>query len=111
MFKLNTKAVVSVNRVEVIPTPTTIIDQVNAMGEAEHQPEGIHFSGIDGKITIHDLDLNTGDNDSDSNASDDDFQPDDEYQKEFDDEAKLQGQGLVSDESQDDHFFGCSGTA
>ena len=58
-----------------------------------------------GEVTVHDLDLNTGDNDTDSNASDDDFQPDDEYQKEFDDEAKLQGQGLASGENQDDHFL------
>lgn len=103
--KLNTKAVVSVNRGEVIPTPTTIIDRVNAMGEAEQQPDGIHFSGIDGKITIHDLDLDKGDNDTDSNASDDDFQLDDEHQKKFDNEAKVQGQGLASDENQDDHFW------
>ena len=31
VFKLDTKAVVSVNRVVVIPTPTTIIDRINEM--------------------------------------------------------------------------------
>ena len=35
VFKLDTKAVVSVNRIVVIPTPTTIIDRVNEMGHSE----------------------------------------------------------------------------
>ena len=33
VFKLDTKAVVLVNRVVLIPTPTTIIDRINKMGD------------------------------------------------------------------------------
>ena len=36
VFKLDTKAVVSVNRVVLIPTPSTIIDKVNKMGHSEN---------------------------------------------------------------------------
>ena len=35
VFKLDTRAVVSVNRVVVIPTLKTVIDRVNAMGISE----------------------------------------------------------------------------
>ena len=35
VFNLSTKAVVSVNRVVVIPTPQTVIERVNAMGVSE----------------------------------------------------------------------------
>lgn len=75
VFKLDTRAVVSVNRVAVIPTPQTIIDQINKMGVTE----GIQFSDKDNKITINDLDLNFVDNNnSNSNTSDTSF----DYNKE-----------------------------
>ena len=71
IFKLDTKAAISVNRVVVIPTPQTVIDQVDQMGVSEKQPKGIQFMGLDGKITIHHLDLNQADDDDNySNASD-----------------------------------------
>ena len=37
VFKLDTKAIVSVNRVEVIPTPQTIIDRVDQLRASEKQ--------------------------------------------------------------------------
>ena len=52
------------------------------MGVSEKQPEGIQFTGLDGKITIHDLDLNRVDDDNDnSNASNKSFVHDKEYQR------------------------------
>lgn len=85
VFKLGTKVVVSVNRVMIILTPQTIMGWVDKMGVSEKQPEGIQFTGFDGKITIHDLDLNRADNDDDnSNTSDKGFVHDKGYQKGFD---------------------------
>ena len=80
VFKLDTKAVVSVNRVVVIPTPTTIIDRVNEMGTSEKQPERVQFTNRDGRISINVLDVNLDDNDDDdSNASKESF----DYNKEY----------------------------
>ena len=63
VLQLDTKVVVSVNRVVVIPTPASVTDRVNKMGIAEKQPEGIEFSYRDGRVTINDLDLNMDDDD------------------------------------------------
>ena len=41
IFKLNTKAVVSFNRVVVVPTPQSVIDPVKQMGISEKQSEEI----------------------------------------------------------------------
>ena len=85
VFKLDTKVVVPVNRVVVIPTPQTIINQVNQMGASENQPNGIQFTNMDAKVTIHDLDQNHANDDKDnSNVSDESFDHDEEYQNEFD---------------------------
>ena len=85
VFKLNTKAVVSVNMVVVIPTPQIFIDQVDQMGASEKQSEGIQFTNMDERVTIHDLHLNRADNDDDdSNTSGKNFHHDEEYKKEFD---------------------------
>ena len=74
IFKLDTKTVVSVNRVVLISTPTTIIDTVNEIGRSEKQPEGVHITDKDGRVTISDLDLNLDDDDDDnSNASEESF--------------------------------------
>ena len=82
VFKLDTKAVISVNRVVVIPTPRTIINQVNQMGASENQPEGIQFTDMNGKVTINILDLNcANDNDNNSNETEESFDHDKEYQK------------------------------
>ena len=79
VFKLDTKAVVSANRVVVIPTSKVVIDRVNEMGISEKQPEGVQFTNRDGKVTINDLDLNLDDNDNNnSNASDESFDHDKE---------------------------------
>jgi hypothetical protein len=80
VFKLNTKQPVSVNRVTIIPTSDATIKTVNDIGEHESQPEGIEFSDLNGRITLHDFAEN--DNDEDSNASDDDFVMDKEYEEE-----------------------------
>ena len=114
VFKLKTKQVVSVNRVVTIPTSQSNIQAVNDIGEQERQPEGIEFSDINGRITIHDL----ADNDDDSNASDDDFKIDEEYQDEIEKERKLEEKdtpdndadpdskefGDVEPDSQNDYF-------
>ena len=69
VFKLDTKVVVSVNRVVVISTPKTIIDRVNEMGTSEKQPEGVQFTNRDGRVSIDDFDLDLDDDDDkDSNA-------------------------------------------
>ena len=80
VFKLDKNAVNWINRVVVIPTPWTIIDQVNQIGAPEKQPDGIQSTNMDEKFTIHVLDLNCANND-DSNASDKSFDNDKEYQK------------------------------
>ena len=77
---MDTKAFVSANRVEVIPTPQTIVDRVDQMGVSEKQPKGIKFTILDGKATIHNLDLNcANDDDDNSNACDNFFVHDREY--------------------------------
>ena len=105
LFKLDTKAVVSVNRVVLFPTPSTIIDRVNEMGHSEKQPEDVQFTNKDGRVTINDLDLNLDDNDDDdSNASDESFDHDKEYQDEHDKEEKTRFDNLATNEVQEDHF-------
>jgi hypothetical protein len=88
VFKLNTKQPVSVNRVTIIPTTEATIKTVNDIGEQEDQPEGIHFSDMHGRITLQDFAAN--DNDDDSNATDDDFKMDEEYQDEVNEEIILE---------------------
>ena len=107
VFKLDTKAVVSVNRVVVIPTPKTIIDRMNEMGTSEKQPEGVQFTNRDDRVSINDLDLdlNLDDDDDDySNSSDESFDHDKEYQEEFEKEEKTRFEDLATDEVQDNHF-------
>jgi hypothetical protein len=78
-IKLNTKQLVSVNRVIVIPTSDATTKIVNDIGEQEKQPESIEFSDMNGRITLQDFTENN--NDDDSNASDDDFVFDEEYKQ------------------------------
>ena len=103
VFKLDTKAVVSVNRVVVIPTLKTVIDRVNGIRISEKQPEGVKFTDRDGRVSINDLNLNLdNDNDNDSNASNESFDHDKEYQDEFDREGK--DEDLATNKVQDNHF-------
>jgi hypothetical protein len=106
VFKLNTKQPVSVNRVDTIPTTEAIIDTVNGIAEQEGQPEGIEFSDMNGGITLQDFADN--DIDNDSNASDDDFVLDREYEDEEKTEIALEEEdGIVGNDdpdSQDDYF-------
>ena len=105
VFKLDTKVVISFNRVVVIPTPKRIIDRVNEMGTSEKQPEVVQFTNRDRRVSINDLDLNLDDDDDDdSNASDESFDHDKEYQEEFEKEEKTRFDDLATDEVQDDHF-------
>ena len=54
------------------------------MGASEKQPDRIQFTNMDGRVAIHDLDLNRVDYEDDrSNASDESFDHDEEYQNEF----------------------------
>jgi hypothetical protein len=101
VFKLNTKQPVSVNRVTIIPTTDAIIKTVNDMAEQEQQPEGIEFSDMNGGITLQDFAEGVGDDD-DSNASDEDFKIDQEYQDEIDNEIKLDNQEVNTDDADPD---------
>jgi hypothetical protein len=89
-------------------TPTADhIKLVEDIAKAENQPEGLEFANINGKVTLDDFieGINDGDNDDDSNASDDDFVHDEEYQKEFNEETRLEkNEGLAIDEYQADAF-------
>jgi hypothetical protein len=106
VFKLNTKQPVSVNCITLIPTTKATIETVNTIGEQEGQPEGIQFSDMNGNITLQDFAEN--DNDEDSNASDDDFKLDEEYQEEVDNEITLDAEegsiGNDDPDSQEDYF-------
>jgi hypothetical protein len=97
---------VSVNRVTPIPTTAAAIQTVNYIGEQESQPEGIKFSDLNDRITLQDFAEN--DKDEDSNASDDDFKLDDEYQEEVDNEIALEEKegsiGNNDPDSQEDYF-------
>jgi hypothetical protein len=108
VFKLSTKQRVSVNRVTAITPTTDHIKLVEDIAEAENQPEGLEFANINGKITLDDFieGINDNDdNDDDSNASDDDFVHDEEYQKEFNEETRLEkNEGLAVDKDQADAF-------
>jgi hypothetical protein len=95
VFKLSTKQPVSVNRVTPIPTTEAIINTVNDIAIQEKQPEGIEFSDINGRITLQDFAEGIGDDDN-SNASDDDFEIDQEYQDETDHEKKLEEQEVTT---------------
>jgi hypothetical protein len=106
VFKLNTKQLVSVNRVTPIPTNEAIIKTVNDMAEQERQPEGIEFSDMNSGITLQDFAEGFGDDD-DSNASDEDFKIDQEYQDEIDNEIKLDKQEVnTNDADPDSQGFG-----
>ncbi|OEU06188.1 hypothetical protein FRACYDRAFT_255934, partial [Fragilariopsis cylindrus CCMP1102] len=97
VFKLKTKQVVSVNRVVTIPTSQSNIQAVNDI-ELRY--------------------MTFADNDDDSNASDDDFKIDEEYQDEIEKERKLEEKdtpdndadpdskefGDVEPDSQNDYF-------
>jgi hypothetical protein len=106
VFKLNTKQPVSVNRVTVIPTNDATIKTVNDIGEQENQPQGIEFSDLNGKVTLQDFAENA--NDDDSNASDDDFEMDNEYQEEIDNEIAMEEEdGIMGNDDpdiQEDYF-------
>ena len=77
------------------------------MGASEKQFDGIQFTNMDGKVTIHDLDLNhANDDDNDdntSNASDESLDYDEEYQKEFDNKTNGD-EDLATNETQEDYF-------
>jgi hypothetical protein len=78
VFKLNTKQVVSVSRVTEIFTSEATKKIVNDNGEGKGQPEGIEFSDMNGHITLQDF-ADNGNNEDDSNASNNDFGLDEEY--------------------------------
>ena len=54
------------------------------MGYSKKQPEGVKIINKDGRVSINDLDLDLDDNyDNNSNASDEGFDHDKEYQDKF----------------------------
>jgi hypothetical protein len=103
VFKLSTKQQVSVNRVTAITPTADHIKLVEDIAESENHPEGLEFANINGKVTLDDF--IEGINDDDSNASDDDFVHDEEYQKQFNEETRLEkNEGLAVDKDQADAF-------
>ena len=103
VFKLNTKQPVSVNRVTIIPTSDATIKTINDIGEQENQPEGIEFSDLNGRVTLQDFAEN--DIDEDSNASDEDFVMDKEYEDEEEHENALdERDGIINNDEQEDYF-------
>jgi hypothetical protein len=106
IFKLSMNQRVSVNRVTAITPIADHIKLVEDIAEAKNQPEGLEFANINGKVTLDDFieGINDDDNDN-SNASDDDFVHDEEYQKEFNEETRLEkNEGLAVDKDQADAF-------
>jgi hypothetical protein len=106
IFKLSTKQQVSVNRVTAITPTANHIKLVEDIAKAENQPEGLEFANINGKVTLDDFieGINDGD-DNNSNVSDDDFVHNEKYQKEFNEETRLEkNEGLAVDEDQADAF-------
>jgi hypothetical protein len=97
----------------IVPTTEAAIKTVNNIGKQESQPEGIEFSDLNGRITLQDFAEN--DNDEDSNASDDDFKIDEEYQDEEKNEIVLEEEeGAIGNDgpkSQEDYFQNPSTTA
>ena len=74
------------------------------MRATEKQPNGIQFTNMDEKVTIHDLDLNrANDDNNNSNASNESFDHDEEYQKEFDKEED-EDEDLTTNKTQEDCF-------
>jgi hypothetical protein len=103
VFKLSTKHRVPVNRVTAIKPTADHIKLVEDIAESKNQPEGLEFANINGRVTLDDF--IEGINDDDSNASDDDFVHEEEYQKEFNEETRLEkNEGLAVDEDQTDAF-------
>jgi hypothetical protein len=102
---LSTKQPVSVNRITVISPNADHIKFVDDMADAENQPEGIKFVNINSKVILYDFNEGINDND-DSNASDDDFEHENEYQQEFSKEARMEmSERIATDESQDYESF------
>lgn len=60
VFKFDIQSIVSVNRVKFIPIPSSIIDRINAIGEAGDQLKGIKFRTMDSRVA--DLGMNQNDN-------------------------------------------------
>ena len=74
------------------------------MGASEKQLDGIQFTNMNGRVTIHDLDLTRADDDDgNSNAFEESFVHNKEYQKEFDNDKKGD-ENLETNEIQEDHF-------
>jgi hypothetical protein len=104
VFKLSTKQPVSANRVTVITPTADHIKFVNGMADGENQPEGLEFADINSKVTLEDF-MDGINDDDDRNASDDDSVHDEEYQREFNEETRLEkNEGLAIDENHTDAF-------
>jgi hypothetical protein len=105
VFKVSTKQPVSVNRVTAVTPTADHTKFVNDMAESKNQPEGLEFVDTNGKVTLEDFMDGIDDNEDDSNASDDDFVHDVEYQKEFNEETRLEkNEGLAIDGNHADAF-------
>ena len=105
VFNIDTKAVVSVNRVVVILTQQNYHWSDQSDGVSKKQSNVIQFTDIDKRVTINDLDLNHVDNDDDdnnnnnnSNMSDESFDHNKENQKEFDNKEKT-SKSITTDET------------
>lgn len=74
VFKLDSKAIVLVNRAVLIQIPQTVFDQINEIWVSENQLEDrIQFTNRDDRVTITGLNLNLDDNNNGSSVSDESF--------------------------------------
>ena len=81
VFKVDTKVVVSVDSVVVIPTTKTVVGRIDEMGLSEKKPEGIQFTNRDSRVSTNNLNLNLNNiDDNNSNVSDKNFNHDEDYQ-------------------------------
>ena len=69
VYKFDTQPMVSVNQLKTVPTPSSVIDRINSIGETRDQSNRIKFSIIDDREAFWDLELNQN-NDNDSNIFD-----------------------------------------
>ena len=107
VFTLQTEQPISVPRVTPIPITKDITNRVNQLGKEEGEEEDIVCTYMFGNATLDDLDYNAYDaNDDDSNASDENYEfNDDAFDTEIDEENKLDDEhGIGDEEVQADYF-------
>lgn len=52
VYKFDTQPMVSVNQLKTVPTPSSVIDRINSIGETRDQSNRIKFSIIDDREAL-----------------------------------------------------------